>query len=45
MFEYSTGIPWIIDKVCTNVLIYGSQNRMQLIDDHTVQTVLDCEFS
>ena len=45
VFEYSTGIPRIIDKVCTNVLIYGSQNRMQLIDDHAVRTVLECEFS
>lgn len=45
VFVYSTGIPRIIDKVCTNVLIYGSQNRMQLIDDHAVRTVLDCKFS
>jgi type II secretory pathway predicted ATPase ExeA len=45
VYEYSTGIPRIIDKVCTNVLIYGSQNRMQLIDDHAVRTVLECEFS
>ena len=44
IFEYSSGIARIIDKVCTNVLIYGSQNRMQLIDDHAVKTVLDCEF-
>jgi len=44
VFEYSTGIARVIDKVCTSVLIYGSQNRMQLIDDHAVKTVLDCEF-
>ena len=45
VYEYSTGIPRIIDKVCTSVLIYGSQNRMRLIDDHAVLTVLECEFS
>ena len=45
VYEYSTGISRIIDKVCTNVLIYGSQNRLRLIDDHAVQTVLECEFS
>ena len=45
IYGYSKGIPRIIDKVCTNVLIYGSQNRMRLIDDHAVQTVLECEFS
>ena len=35
----------VIDKVCTNVMIYGSQNRLRLIDDHAVKFVLDCEFS
>lgn len=44
VFEYSTGIPRMIDKICTNVLIYGSQNRLRLIDDHAVQMVIDGEF-
>jgi len=45
IFEYSDGIPRVIDKVSTNVLIYGSQNKLRLIDDHAVSTVLECEFS
>ena len=45
IYDYSTGIPRIINKVCTNVLIYASQNRLRLIDDHAVTTVLECEFS
>lgn len=45
IFGYSTGIARIIDKVCTSCLIYGCQNRMRLIDDHAVDTVLECEFS
>ena len=44
VFEYSGGIPRVIDKVCTSVLIYGSQNKLRLIDDHAVQMVLDGEF-
>ena len=44
IFEYSTGIPRVIDKVCTNVMIYGSQNRLRLIDNHAVQLVLEGEF-
>lgn len=44
IFEYTSGIPRVIDKVCTNVLIYGSQNRLRLIDDHAVQMVLEGEF-
>lgn len=43
--DYSTGIARVIDKVCTSVLIYGSQNRLRLIDDHAVSLVLDCEFT
>ena len=38
------GIPRVIDKVCTSVLIYGSQNKLRLIDDHAVQMVLEGEF-
>lgn len=45
VYDYSAGVPRIIDKVCTNVLIYANQNRMRLVDDHAVQTVLECEFS
>lgn len=45
IFDYSTGIPRVIDKVCTNVMIYGAQNRLRLIDDHAVTAVLECEFS
>ena len=44
IFEYSKGIARTIDKVCTSVLIYGSQNRLRLIDDHAVDTVLKGEF-
>lgn len=43
--EYSSGIARMINKVCTSVLIYGSQNRMRLIDDHAVAKVLESEFS
>ena len=45
IYEYSSGIARMIDKVCTSVLIYGSQNRMRLIDDHAVAKVLEGEFS
>ena len=45
IYEYSSGIARMIDKICTSVLIYGSQNRMRLIDDHAVAKVLEGEFS
>lgn len=43
--EYSSGIARMIDNVCTSLLIYGSHNRMRLIDDHAVAKVLEGEFS
>lgn len=45
IYEYSSGIARMIDKVCTSVLIYGCQNRMRIIDDHAVKNVLEGEFS
>ena len=45
IYGYSKGIARVINKVCTNVLIYGSQNKLRLIDDHAVKAVLDGEFS
>jgi len=45
IYNYSTGIARVIDKVCTGLLIYGSQSKKRIIDDHAVQYVLDCEFS
>jgi len=45
IFEYSSGVARVIDKVCTSLLMYGSQNRQHRIDDHAVQIILDCEFS
>ncbi len=45
IYEYSKGIPRVIDKVCTSVMIYSSQNRLRLIDDHAVTLVLQGEFN
>lgn len=44
IYQYSGGIARAIDKVCTSLLIYGSQSRKRLIDDHAVKHVLECEF-
>ncbi len=43
--EFSAGTARVIDKVCTNLLIYGSQSKKRLIDDHAVRAILDGEFS
>lgn len=43
--QYTAGTARMIDKVCTSLLLYGSQSRLRLIDDHVVKLVLECEFS
>jgi len=43
--QYTAGIARVIDKVCSSLLLYGSQNRLQILDDHAVKLVLECEFT
>ena len=43
--QYSAGTARVIDKLCTCLLLYGSQNQMKLIDDHAVDFVIKNEFS
>lgn len=45
IYQYSAGTARIIDKVCTSLLLYGSQSRKRILDDHAVKLVLECEFS
>jgi len=43
--QYTAGTARMIDKVCTSLLLYGSQSKIRLIDDHAAKLVLECEFS
>jgi len=43
--QYSAGTARLIDKVCTSLLLYGSQSKKKIIDDHAVKYVLECEFA
>jgi type II secretory pathway predicted ATPase ExeA len=45
VFQFSSGTPRLINKVCTHCLIYGAQNEQRLIDDHMVKFVIDGELS
>ena len=45
IFEFSKGIARTINKVCTSSLLYGSQNRLRLIDDHALDMVIEGEFA
>jgi Type II secretory pathway, component ExeA (predicted ATPase) len=45
IFRYSSGSARLINKVCTHCLLYGAQNRHQIIDDHMVKRVIAGELA
>lgn len=44
IFKFSGGIPRLINKVCTETLIFGAQNRKAILDDHMVKLVVEHEL-
>jgi type II secretory pathway predicted ATPase ExeA len=45
IFQFSSGISRLVNKACTSSLIYGAQNRKNIIDDRMVKLVVECELS
>lgn len=45
VFRFSSGTARLVNKVCTHSLIYGSQNRRRIIDDHMVKLVVQGELA
>lgn len=43
--QYSSGAARLVNKVCTQVLIYASQSNSRLVDDHMVNRVIQGELS
>ena len=43
--SFSSGIPRLINRACTQSLVYAYQNRRSIIDDRMVQLVLEGEVS
>lgn len=43
IYDYTSGVPRLINNVCRNSLIYAYQNRRTIIDDRMVQQVIDGE--
>ena len=44
VFKFSNGIPRLINKACTESLIYGAQNHKSIIDERMVKMVVDDEL-
>lgn len=45
VFRFSSGAARLINKVCMHSLIYGSQNKHRIIDDHMIKCVIQGELS
>ena len=44
IFQASTGIPRVINRICEKSLMYAFQQRKRLVDDHMVRYVVDDEM-
>jgi len=44
VFKFSGGIPRLINKACTESLMYGTQNRKTILDDRMVKMVVEDEL-
>jgi type II secretory pathway predicted ATPase ExeA len=45
VYRFSSGAARLVNKVCTQCLIYGAQNGRRIIDDHMVKLVVQGELS
>lgn len=45
IYQYSSGAARLVNKVCTQVLIYASQMNNKVIDDHMVNRVIQGELN
>ena len=45
IFKYTVGLARIINKLCTQCLILGTQQEKRLIDDHMVKLIIQSELS
>lgn len=45
IYRFSSGAARLINKVSTHALIYGSQNKHRIIDDHMIKRVIQGELS
>ncbi|WP_303871924.1 hypothetical protein [Acetobacterium wieringae] len=45
IFKFSVGLARLVNKVCTQSLIFGTQQEKRLIDDHIVKLIIQSELS
>lgn len=45
IYQFSGGAARLINKVCTNGLIYGAVNKRRIIDDHMIKRIIEGELT
>jgi type II secretory pathway predicted ATPase ExeA len=45
IYKFSSGIPRLINKVCIASLLYGAQNRKNIVDDRMVKLIIESELA
>jgi len=45
IFKFSSGIPRLVNKVCNASLLYGAQNRKNIVDDRMVKLIIESELA
>lgn len=45
IYKYSGGVARMVNKLCSQCLLYGAQNGKRLIDDHIVRFIIQSELS
>jgi len=45
IYKFSSGIPRIINKICTASLSYGAQNRKNIVDDRMIKLIIESELA
>jgi len=45
VYKFSAGIPRLINRACSESLMYGAQNRKTIIDDRIVKLVIEQELN
>ena len=45
IYKFSSGIPRLINKVCIASLLYGAQNRKNIVDDRMVKLIIESEMA
>jgi type II secretory pathway predicted ATPase ExeA len=44
IFSFSAGAARLINKICSNSLLYGSVNKIDMIDESVIRTIIEHEF-